>query len=484
GITQTMFNAGSQDFTRMAPDDQLDVRRYSLSFSHQHQISSNIRLNTIAYGYTTTRNWNRQDFSRNTGSAPANWTGVVWGDESIPGGAVYMRNGTGNRNRQFEVAGVEPKLEIGYQVGGLPGELTVGTRFLYERAFEQRVNGTKAGVRAGNLIEDEIRTGHAVSAYAQNKIEVGNRISLTAGLRLEYFDYERDINRRAFRINDVNVIRDTVLTKGNTLSQLIPGVGFNYRPASNISIFGGTHRGFAPPRVKDAISSVGEVYELDAESSWNHELGFRSDVVKGIYSEITAFYMDFSNQIITVAESGGGAGTGLVNAGATRHKGIEGSLLVDIGLLTGLKKVGMTFDINATYVEAYYSQDRLIRINDDKSVNVLNNRTPYAPKWLINGALTMQLENGFGFRVTGNYVSSQFGDELNTVEASHDGQIGEIPAYFILDANAHYTLDKWKTRFNISVKNLTNERYIVTRRPQGIRVGIPQLVTAGVSISL
>jgi hypothetical protein len=35
----------------------------------------------------------------------SNLTGVVWGDESIPGGAIYMRNSTGNRNRQFEVAG-------------------------------------------------------------------------------------------------------------------------------------------------------------------------------------------------------------------------------------------------------------------------------------------------------------------------------------------------------------------------------------------
>ena len=87
-------------------------------------------------------------------------------------------------------------------------------------------------------------------------------------------------------------------------------------------IFGGIHRGFAPPRVKDAISNNGEVYNLDPELSWNSELGFRSQFDEILKLEVTGFYMDFSNQIIPISESSGGSGSGVINGGSTVHTGI------------------------------------------------------------------------------------------------------------------------------------------------------------------
>jgi hypothetical protein len=41
------------------------------------------------------------------------WFGVI---AKFQGGAVFMRDGTGNRNRQFEVAGIEPRLEIDHKL--------------------------------------------------------------------------------------------------------------------------------------------------------------------------------------------------------------------------------------------------------------------------------------------------------------------------------------------------------------------------------
>lgn len=480
GITQTMYDAGGQDFTRMAPNDELNVRRYSLSLSHEYRFNEVIKLRTIGYGYTTTRNWRRQDFSDNSdgNNPPANWTGVTWGDESVPGGAIYMRNSTGNRNRQFEVAGIEPRLEINYALAGKSSELIIGTRYLYERAFEQRVNGAAYYVKSGDLVQDETRSGFATSIYAQNKINFGEKVMISGGFRFEYFDYERNIARRTFNINGQNVLRDTSLVKGNQISQLIPGIGFTYRPVNKLSVFGGVHRGFAPPRVKDAISNAGEVYELDAESSWNYELGFRSDLSKGVYVELTGFYLNFSNQIIPVSESSGGTATGLVNGGETVHKGVETALIVDLGKILSLKKVNLTYDVNAVYSGARFSEDRF-----QEGVNISGNRTPYAPEFFLSSALTFESQPGIGMKFTGTYSGSQFSDELNTEEASANGRTGEIPSYFVLDAVASYDVKKWNTQFNLSVKNLTDERYIASRRPQGIRVSLPRLITAGVGFS-
>jgi Fe(3+) dicitrate transport protein len=57
-----------------------------------------------------------------------------------------------------------------------------------------------------------------------------------------------------------------------------------------------------------------------------------------------------------------------------------------------------------------------------------------------------------------------------------------MPQYNVLDASLFHELPKLNTRFNVSVKNLMNERYISTRRPEGIRVGLPRIITAGIEV--
>jgi Fe(3+) dicitrate transport protein len=161
GITQTMYDNGEY-YTNVAPDDRLNIRRYSASLTHDLFISSNTMLKTTLFGYTTSRNWLRQDFSRNL---PADLYGEAYGDTTVPGGAVYPRNSTGNRNRQFEVMGIEPRFMTSYDLFRLKNEFEGGVRFLYEKAYEQRINGKKANTLSGDLREDETRTGYAGSIF-------------------------------------------------------------------------------------------------------------------------------------------------------------------------------------------------------------------------------------------------------------------------------------------------------------------------------
>lgn len=482
GLTQPMFDAGGQDFTRIAPDDRLKVRRYSISATHRHRFNSSLQLNTTAYAYTTTRDWRRQDFSSNINSQgevagpPANHTGVTWGDPTIPGGALYMRNSTGNRNRTFEVAGVESKITKSYLLAGKASELSAGVRYLYERAFEQRVDGVGTDALVGVIRENEVRTGYAASAFVHNRTNLTDRFSVTAGLRVEQFDYERDISRRMFG----GVITDTALVARSAVTGIIPGAGFNFSVNDYVGIFGGVHRGFAPPRIKDAVSGDGQPYELDAELSWNVELGTRGKLPNGIAYEVTAFFMDFSNQIIPVSESSGGVGSGVVNGGATQHYGIEGGITTEINRWFNSDHL-LLLSISATYVEATFSADRFIGGELDGS-NIVGNRTPYAPEVFISSAFTWEAPFGLGARLTSTYISDQFSDVMNTIEPGANGRSGLIPAYHVLDGGLTYRLSKSNTLFSVSCKNITNERYMVSRRPQGIRVGLPRFITAGVTV--
>jgi Fe(3+) dicitrate transport protein len=494
GLTQTMYDNRNGDYLRLAPDDHLEIRRYSLGISHDFMIRDNLILNTTAFAYTTARNWRRQDFADNGGAG--NMTGVVWGDESVPGGAVFMRNSTGNRNRQFEVAGLEPRIRYRFKTGGTDNVLDVGTRILYERAFEQRVNGASADAISGMLLNDEIRTGYAFSSWLQNRFITGERFSFTTGVRIEMLEYERHVLRS--NSTDVN-FRNTTYT-----TAIIPGAGINYNFNETIGIFAGIHRGFAPPRIKDAISSEGIDLELDPEKSWNYELGARTEFSDLLGIEFTAFYMDFSNQVIPVSESSGGAGSGYINGGRTSHRGIETELRLDI---TGFINIpgGLSLNLNTTFVESVFSGDRFVvqkTANDDTgnavSVNIKGNRTPYAPGIIASGFLHYDTPHGIGFRFTGQFTGRQYADILNTgntgewliaasddpgytyLQATASGRIGELPQFFIMNVSAWYDTVQ-NLRINLCVKNLLDERYIASRRPQGIRVGLPRLFTAGLS---
>ncbi|MFN3529613.1 MAG: TonB-dependent receptor family protein [Bacteroidia bacterium] len=479
GLTQSMFDAGNNDFVLMAPDDKLHIRRYAISATHQYQRNRNFSIKSTAYAYTTTRNWQRQDFVLN-GSAntrPSNFTGQVWGDSSIANGAVFMRNSNGHRNRQFEVAGLETRLNYRFDILGKENQLDAGIRLQHERAYEQLLFGTKANAGSGNMIENEMRTGLAFSAFVQNRIDLDKRLSITPGLRLEQFNYERDINRRRFN----NIVTDTSILAASNLTQLIPGIGANYNLNKNTTVFAGVHRGFAPPRVKDAIDGGGTVQQLDAELSWNYELGSRITVATWLTAEITAFRLDFSNQIIPISQSSDGLGTGLVNGGRTLHQGIESAFNLDFGKLFGTKN-SLVFHCMATYIDARFANDRFIAQGND-TLNISGNRTPYAPKWLLTAGLSLEAKNGLRTRILLNHVGEQFGDILNRTEPTANGREGILAAYTLLDASIIYP---WRNKYNfsLSVKNLTNERYMASRRPQGIRVGLPAFVLAGFEIRI
>jgi len=480
GLTQTMYDRGGQDFVLMAPDDRLDIKRYSLSASFNKNISKKLKFNTTIYGYTTSRNWQRQDFS--SSKTASKLTGVIWGDSSLPNGAVFMRNSNAHRNRQFEVLGSESKLLYLYQLWNVKSELNVGVRYLFERAIEQRLNGKKLDSRTGDLVEDEIRTGNAFSAYAQNKMNLSKKFILSFGLRLESYNYQRNIFRNMFLINNVSKLLDTNLLASNEILTLIPGAGINYQMSKNLTVFGGIHKGYAPPRVKDAITSSGQVYQLDAESSWNYELGLRGAFKKVLSYEFTGFYMDFSNQIIPVSESSGGTGAGLINGGETIHKGLE--LSYNVKLSDWFKtKSKIVFSNNITYVKAYFSEDRYVK-DGTVNVNINGNKTPYAPGYYLNYALNYETKFNLGFLFSANYTGSQFGDVLNTELPSLDGRIGKIKDYSVYDCNLYYNASKLKTTFSFTIKNIFDERYIVSRRPQGIRVGLPRYFMGTIQIDL
>ena len=477
GITQTMYNKGGQDFIRMAPDDFLPLRRYSISATHQYKLNKNMQLQTTSFAYTTTRNWRRQDFSTN--SSATNQTGVVWGDGSIQGGAIYMLKTNGHRNRQFEVGGIESQLKWKTK----NQFIQLGARLLSENADEKFLIGNKPNAIGGNLRDVEFRKGKALSLYVQDKISITKKLDINIGTRFENFKSSRNILRGRLNIGGALVTVDTNLIASKNVAAFIPGIGFNYNQGDEVTFFGGIHRGFSPPRTKDAITTEGIALDIKQEDSWNTEIGIRKVAGEFFKGEITFFSMDFINQIIPVSQSSGNSNaTGLANGGKTKHRGIEAGFDFDIGKSLD-KKTSIVISTNITLVNSRYVADRFIK-SSGNLINIKNNKLPYASSIMMNNGVEFESKKGNGFRISGNYVGKQFTDELNTVNPSGDGRIGLIKSRYITDATIFAKHPNKNITATLSIKNLMNERYIASRRPQGIRVGMNRQVIFGIEIHL
>lgn len=470
GLTQTMWE-NKEYYPIISPNDRMQINRFSGSLEHDWKIRQNLKMTTTLFTYRTEREWRRQEFASEYNSQSS---GVIWGDTTIAGGAIYMMNTTGMRYRYFDVAGIENKFLWNFKTGKLSQRIDAGVRFIYEKANEKYILGQTPDAETGVTFTNESRNGFGLAVYAQDKLFWHKNFTATVGIRGEFFWF----NRKFSLINAI----DTSFGSNNFVAAIIPGVGLNYKAGKYINLFAGFHRGFAPPEVKDAITSLGVAVQLGAQDSWNYELGARFKVQQIFSAEITGFYMDFLNQVVATSVGSGG-GTGLVNGGATRHAGVEIAFMYDLGQHLKWKSYKLSVDGAFTYQYAAYSNDRLV-MNGTDTVNLKNYLLPYSPTLMANGAITLETSFGLGLRFGANYVSQQFTDELNTVQPNADGRIGIIPAYFTMDANASYTVPKIKTTIRFSVKNLTNNHYIASRRPLGIKVGLPIFFMVGFEFNL
>jgi Fe(3+) dicitrate transport protein len=341
-------------------------------------------------------------------------------------------------------------------------------RVHFERQDRRQENGDSPQARSGVLVESNLRHNDAYSTFLQNRFLIRGW-TITPGVRLEHIRFERT-NRLG--------PDGTRLTGDTDLTQLVPGIGVSHTQGERITWFGGIHRGFAPPRTEDVVTNLGGVVDLDPELSWNYELGVRSTIRSGLQLDATLFRMDYENQIVP-ATLAGGVGATLTNGGETLHQGLELTGRVDSApLLRSMHNV--YFRVGYTYLPtAKFTGVRLSGVSGFGTVNISGNRIPYAPEQLMTFGVGYANPLGVDVHLEAVHTSDQFGDDLNTVTPTPDGQRGLIPGATSWNAAVNYRLTR-ATLF-VTVKNVLDDLFIVDRS-RGILPGSPRLVQAGVKV--
>ncbi len=442
-------------------NDSFELDRWAVAATLGQRFASEAELRMSIYYTYFNRDWWRQ--SSNSGQRP--------NDASDPlcGGMSNLVTTCGNegRLRQYYTAGAEARWQQPLEFTSVSGELQAGLRWHVEKQYRVQANGDTPTARApgtginGGLRESSRRDVDAASAFVEASFGEG-RWRVKPGLRFESIEFER---RNLLAGGDAGRA---------TLEEWIPGLGLTLDLGRGAMLFAGVHRGFAPPRVEDLITTAGGSADLDAERSWNSELGLRAAPRRGLSLELTAFNLDFSNQIVP-ASVAGGIGATLTSAGRTAHRGLEFA-----GQFDSREALGTSWNLYGraalTWLAvAEYRGTRFSAITP--SVSVTGNRLPYAPEALATVAFGFEAPAGTSAEIELFYSGAAYTDDLNTVATTANGQRGRIGGYGVLNATLNHVLTDQLTAY-ASVKNL-NEKLYVADMSRGLIPGTPRQLQFG-----
>lgn len=282
-------------------------------------------------------------------------------------------------------------------------------------------------------------------------------ISVTAGLRLPYF--ERELNNNCFQGLDFNGNNPICTTssaqiallsanpevqapfRGATVEydDILPNFGITFRPADGHQIFFSYAEGLSAPRTDDLygrrLSTLGR---LEPETSTAYDLGYRYRS-QTLIASATAWFNQFENRIERTFDQVTGD-TGSFNVGGIDLSGAD----FEIGY------VGIE---NLTLVgTASYKQSE---IGTNIGTALTQGRSLYeTPEWTYAGRVEYDVAN-WSLGVQARHVGERFTNLTNTQVA---------PDYTVVDANARWSfgnlVEMEGAYLQFNVVNLFDEEYL------------------------
>jgi Fe(3+) dicitrate transport protein len=297
-----------------------------------------------------------------------------------------------------------------------------------------------------------------------------NKFIITAGIRYESIkltrnDWKGDISLQNLSWNDPDRILEST-QKTKTINILVPGAGFVYQLNSNVEILAGIHKGYSPPGPGKDDSQ-----DIKPEESINVETGF---VIKDGLNKVKTvlFNNSYSNLLGDDTQFAGEGSYDQFNAGKVNINGLEfainrifkrGNFLVPV-------------EFNYTYTSTKFLSTFESSFEAWGSVNK-GDELPYLPKHQMFAEIGV-IARDMRFYMKLNNVS-----QMRTKAGS--GDIDDKYATQKLtqiDISGEYNLTSQSNLF-FSIKNLTNSKAIVSRRPAGLRPTMPKTFSAGIKLN-
>ena len=444
---------------------ELFDRNYKRSFTSNDLTMNNNSFNMQMQAlYKLSNYWTSQTVLSKSSTKTNGYYQYLWdsanGDEftryiSKADGTFYTTDIQQNFIGDFKIGNMRNRLVAGLDyynsrlINGGSGWVANGTVSL--------VNGTDTGIltQAGT---DALLTGsfagnteanqEIMSAYVSDVLNVTNKLSVMASLRLDYFDGKTSQY-------------DGVETEGQVA--LSPKFCAVYQIVENkVSVFGNYMNGFqnvAPTTVADLDGSNPRTKEFDPEQANQFEVGLKTSLYKDIISASVSYYdILVKDRVIKDPNNINNS----IQGGEVESKGVELSIVANP--IKGLNVIA-GFSHNDAEVTKESPGDGYLGLRPEEA----------GPETLVNFwanyTVTSGQLKGFGIGFGGNYAS-----EYKTLNRANTGTFA-LPDYTVLNSALSYDNDK----FNVSLKlnNMLNEKYYSgwsTVTPQRLRS-----ITAGVT---
>lgn len=469
GLTQADFDA--DPFRRYASTQVDNMESAHRQYHIRHFADfGKVDATTTLYHNQFSRNWYKLDDitiggvreSLSSALDDPTYLAALRGEANLDGSAANNLTVRAN-NRDYYSTGIQTDLATAFGISETDHALEFGIRYHYDKEdrFQNEdlysiTNGIMALTNAGAPGSQANRhaTAKATALYVQDEISYSNW-TFVPGLRYEYIETKRE------DFNNGEVLE-------NTVDALIPGIGVGYAFTDSVSVFGGVHKGFAPP----SPSSTSD----DVEESINYELGSR--YTGNLFNaEIVGFFNDYSNLLgeCTLSSGCSGGSTGdQFNAGEVDAYGVEFALGYDAAPVFNMREdISFPINFNYTFTQAEFQNSFVSSFDEWGNVSA-GDELPYIPEhqfFISAGVVTPKWE----INVAGKYV-----DEMRTQAGS-----GSIPSnqgtdeHFIIDVAGEYEIFD-NTRLFGTVDNLFDTEYVSARRPAGARPGKPLTAIAGI----
>lgn len=454
--------------------DLMDADQTQLSLRHFAQFSSKFDITTTIYRNEFNRNWYKLDkvdgigISSLLANPQENTTAfnIVSGSSSFDDALSVKAN-----NRAYYSRGIQSILGSSFEFAGTTSALEFGIRY-HEDGMDrfQWVDGYR--MEEGSMIlssegtpgtdSNRLESATALALFIQDKITY-KKWTFTPGLRFENISLKREDYGKA---DPERTGTDLTILK-NDLQVFVPGIGVNFELNSTFNVFGGVHKGFAPP-------SPGSASGTNAENSVNYEIGFRFNT-NDLNLELVGFFNKYSNLLGSdLSASGGNGTTSQFNAGEVDVFGIEFS--AGWNPMDQRSKLQIPIALNYTFTSATFRNSFTSNFDPWGDVSI-GDEMPYLPKQQIN------FSTSFVYQQFDVNINAHGNSAMRTVAGS--GYIQEdqsTDSYFLFDLSLSYQLNT-STNFFLDIRNITDQTYIVSRRPAGIRPGLPRMLMAGIKLN-
>ncbi len=475
GLTDADFAVNPDRRYAASQADRFDSNHQQVSGRHFIALPGELDLTTVIYRNNFARNWFKLQSIAGTGISR------IFGDPETYASQLDIARGADSgpdtlrvraNNRQYYSQGVQSVLGLHRHAGGARHRFEFGFRYhedeedrlQHEDGF-QMSNGRMARTRFGapGSQSNRVSDAQARSIFFQDEIQ-WDRWTVVPGIRYENID----LTRTDFSKSDPERVSPTRV-RTNALGVVIPGVGINFEANQKVRLFGGIHKGFAPP-------GPGSDEFTESEDSINYEfgVGLRQP---GFSTQVVAFYSDYHNLLGADTLAAGGTGTGdLFNGGKARVLGMEASASFDLA-------ASLQRGFSLPFRFAYTLTDGEFRNSFESDFGpwgdvFVGDKLPYLPRhqfYASFGIRARKWNAGFDTYAVSSMRTATGQGPTPLLQRTDD--------YAVLNLSAEYDLSRRAGLF-INLQNVTNHRYIVARRPAGARPGLPRLFMAGIHFKL